>query len=144
MKKSVLIRSLPLEYQSTIFVLKAAGLSKITFDDMVQRLKETEVGLKGQELPQDENLVRVARHRRKSFEKTRQGQKDKKDMECFYCHKRGHIRKDCWVLNGKPVKQQLPSPPSRATTEHVAAAWGVRYQAAFTYQKAVGQPKRQE
>ncbi|KXL46119.1 MAG: hypothetical protein FE78DRAFT_31177, partial [Acidomyces sp. 'richmondensis'] len=51
MKKSVLIRSLPLEYQSTIFVLKAAGLLKITFDDIVQRLKETEVGLKGQELP---------------------------------------------------------------------------------------------
>lgn len=31
-----------------------------------------------------------------------------------------------------------------ASTEHVAAAWGARYQAAFTYQKAVGQPKRQE
>ncbi|KYG39704.1 hypothetical protein M433DRAFT_10157 [Acidomyces richmondensis BFW] len=93
MKKSVLIRSLPSEYQSTIFALKAAGLSKITFDDMVQRLKETEVGLKGQdELSQDENLP----------------------------------------------------PPSMASTEHVAAAWGARYQAAFTYQKAVGQPKRQE
>ncbi|KYG39708.1 hypothetical protein M433DRAFT_10142 [Acidomyces richmondensis BFW] len=60
MKKSVLIRSLPSEYQSTIFALKAAGLSKITFDDMVQRLKETEVGLKGQdELSQDENLERA-------------------------------------------------------------------------------------
>jgi len=105
MKKSVLIRSLPLGYQSAIFALKAAGLLKIiTFDDMVQRLKETEVGLKGQELPQDENLVRVARHRRKSFEKVRQGQKDKKDMECFHCHKRGHIRRDCWALNGKPIK----------------------------------------
>jgi len=51
MKKRVLIRSLLLGYQSTIFALKAAGLLKITFDDIVQRLKETEVGLKGQELP---------------------------------------------------------------------------------------------
>ncbi|KYG41471.1 hypothetical protein M433DRAFT_7927 [Acidomyces richmondensis BFW] len=83
MKKTVLLRSLSLEYQSTIFALKAAGLLKITFDDRVQRLKETEVGLKGQELPQDKSLARVAGHSRKSFEKMRQGQKDKKDKECF-------------------------------------------------------------
>jgi len=64
----------------------------------------------------------VARHCCKSFEKVRQGQKDKKDMECFYCNKRGHIRNDWWILNGKPVKQQLLPPLSRVITEHVAAA----------------------
>jgi len=40
MKQRVLIQSLLSGYQSTIFVLKAAGLSKITFDDMLQHLKE--------------------------------------------------------------------------------------------------------
>jgi hypothetical protein len=34
-KKMILIQSLPVEYQSIVFALKAAGVSKISFDDMV-------------------------------------------------------------------------------------------------------------
>ncbi|KXL43461.1 hypothetical protein M433DRAFT_450242 [Acidomyces richmondensis BFW] len=121
MKKIVLLRSLSLEYQFTIFALKAVGLSTITFHDMIQLLKETEAGLREQEFAQDENLVRETKQRHESFEMTRE-RKDKKHMECFYCHKKGHLRRDCWVLNGKPCKKK-PLPPSRRTTDHVAAAW---------------------
>jgi hypothetical protein len=34
-----------------------------------------------------------------------QGNKPQKfDGECNYCHKKGHMKKDCWTLNGKPKK----------------------------------------
>jgi hypothetical protein len=46
-KKTVLLHGLPDEYQSAVFALKAAGLSRITFDDMVQRLREVESTMKG-------------------------------------------------------------------------------------------------
>jgi hypothetical protein len=62
MKKMILVQSLPVEYQSTVFALKAAGVSKISFDDMVQRLKETEIGLN--KIPEkDINLARAVGHR---------------------------------------------------------------------------------
>jgi hypothetical protein len=53
MKKMILMQSLTLEYQSTVFALKAAGVSKISFDDMIQRLKETEIGLN--KIPEKDN-----------------------------------------------------------------------------------------
>jgi hypothetical protein len=50
------------EYQSIVFALKAAGVSKISFDDIVQRLKETEIGLN--KIPEkDINLARTVGHR---------------------------------------------------------------------------------
>jgi hypothetical protein len=38
----VLLHSLPDDYQSAVFALKAADLAGITFDDMAQRLREVE------------------------------------------------------------------------------------------------------
>jgi hypothetical protein len=46
-KKTVLLHGLPAEYQSAVFTLKAAGLARITFDDMVQRLREVETAMTG-------------------------------------------------------------------------------------------------
>ena len=104
-KKTVLLRSLPTEYQSIVFALKAAGLSKITFDDMVQRPKETETGLKGLDLSQGENMARAARRRHDSARnaqssqgRPQRGQSDKKEVECFHCHKKSHFKKECWLL----------------------------------------------
>jgi hypothetical protein len=45
LKKAVLIQSLTKDYQSTVFALKAAGLSTMSFDAVVQRLKEVELAL---------------------------------------------------------------------------------------------------
>jgi hypothetical protein len=47
-KKKVLLYGLPDEYQSAVFALKAAGLTRITFNDIVQRLREVETTMKGQ------------------------------------------------------------------------------------------------
>ena len=41
-KKTVLLRSLLEDYESTICALRVAGLSSISFDDVVNRLKEVE------------------------------------------------------------------------------------------------------
>ena len=61
-KKAILIKSLPEDYQSTVFALKAAGLAKMSFDDVVQRLKEVELSLNSDE--GTENLARFARKKR--------------------------------------------------------------------------------
>ena len=58
-KKAVLIQSLSSEYQSTVFALKAAGLSKMSFDDVVQRLKEVETSLQGNDTSGSDNLTKA-------------------------------------------------------------------------------------
>jgi hypothetical protein len=57
-KKSVLIQGLSKEYQSTVFALKAAGLSTMSFDNVVQRLKEVELALSNKK--DDEDMARCA------------------------------------------------------------------------------------
>ncbi|KJX95738.1 hypothetical protein TI39_contig1076g00001, partial [Zymoseptoria brevis] len=37
------------EYKSIVFALKASGLSKLSYDDVVNRLKETEYGIEEDE-----------------------------------------------------------------------------------------------
>jgi hypothetical protein len=46
-KKTVLLYGLLDKYQSAVFALKAAGLARITFDDIVQRLREVETTMTG-------------------------------------------------------------------------------------------------
>jgi hypothetical protein len=155
MMKTVLLQSLPDEYQATVLALEAAGLSHVSFDDLVQRLKKVETRLRDRKETDYENLARAAGQRHEGAKKAQsnrqlqsgqpqRGQKDKANKECFHCGKKGHFKRDCWVLNGKPAQQQQQQQQSQGATEHVAAAWGARYRAAFTYQKAVGQPQRQE
>jgi hypothetical protein len=117
---------------------------------MLQRLKETEIGLN--KIPEKEiSLARAVGHRhdrggKQESNRPRGQQRDRRDIECHYCHKKGHYKKDCWSLNGKTNSrehQQQPQQPQRVT-ENAAAAWGARYQAAFTYQKGIGRPEHQE
>jgi hypothetical protein len=138
-KKTVLLHSLPEEYQSTVFALKAAGLSKTSFDDVVQRLKEVETALKSHEDPgTDGNLARVARRNGAPDQKTQNNRPEKKDrskVECYHCHKKGHYRSECWSLQGKPRQQPV---------EQTNAAWGARYQNEFAHQVGYGKPEHQE
>lgn len=138
-KKTVLLHSLPGEYQSTVFALKAAGLSKTSFDDVVQRLKEVEGALKDHENPAtDGNLARVVRRNEASDQRAqndRPRKKDRSKVECYHCHKKGHYRSECWSLQGE--SRQQPA-------EHSNAAWGAKYQSTFAHQVGHGTPERQE
>ena len=139
MKKSALLRGLPSEYQSTVFALKAAGLSKISFEDMVQRLKETESSL-SRRLSGEPDLARAAGGSQLK------PQKDKKNVECFRCHRKGHYKRDCRSPEEEQKQHQSRGrrPTVSKPTERVNAAWGARYQAAFVLRKGLGQPQRQE
>ena len=151
-KKAVLIQSLPEEYQSTVFALKAAGLSKMSFDDVVQRLKEIETSLRS-EVSRIENIARAAKQRPDSVEKAqngrrsdqpRKGRSGKRNVECYHCHKKGHYQRDCWILNGRLAANQQQQQPPQGAAEHAAVAWRARYQGAFVYQAGHGKPEQQE
>jgi hypothetical protein len=47
--------------------------------------------------------------------------KDKKNIECFNCHKKGHIKADCWA-KGSSKEGQGPRPRQGSMQENMAAA----------------------
>ena len=143
-KKTVLLHGLPEQYQSTVFALKASGLSRITFDDTVQRLKEVEAAMKSHR-DSDENLARYSSSNSHSqLRKTKtnhQPQRNQRLVECYHCHKKGHVKDECWSLHGKPHGQRLHWQNQPHTQE---AAWGTCYQGMFTHQIGFGKPDLQE
>lgn len=30
------------------------------------------------------------------------GRRRRRDIECFFCRKKGHVQADCWAKNGRP------------------------------------------
>ena len=56
-KKAVLVRSLPDDYRTTVLALRAAGMAQMSFDEVIQRLKEVESSLSGR----DQELARFAK-----------------------------------------------------------------------------------
>lgn len=73
-KKTVLLYSLPDAYQSAVFALKAAGLIRITFDDIVQRLREVETAMKGRidyEASDQDQARYISRKNAKSLQNAR-------------------------------------------------------------------------
>jgi hypothetical protein len=116
-KKTILIQSLPEEYRSTVFALRAAGLSKMSFDDVVQRLKEVELSLNKD--GDSENLARIARGKSHPKSKSR---RDLSTVECYRCHKFGHYQSQCQKKLPQDDKGQQGKAEEAAT-----AAWPASY-----------------
>jgi hypothetical protein len=133
-KKTILLKSLGEEYKSTVFALKAAGLSKLSFDDIVQRLKETEYGLEETE----EVLARATTssyrrpkesYRPKESDRSKQSKglsKERpgppKDKRCFYCQKPGHFISNCRTRIAEEATRSSKPKEARTVT---AEAWTV-------------------
>jgi hypothetical protein len=142
-KKTVLLHGLRDEYQPAVFALKAAGLARITFDDMVQRLREVETAMKGQtDINQDQARYTNGRKNQKSSRDVRHYRQPKgqSNMECYHCHRKGHMKRDCRELHGKPDERRSRTPPTGAQD----AAWSTSYQGMFARQAGLGKPERQE
>lgn len=147
-KKTVLLHGLPDEYQSTVFALKAAGLSKITFGDMVQRLEEVETAMKGQ-TDSSQDLARFAgrkgQYQSWKTQNRNQGDqtstKNRRTIEYYHCHKTGHVKNECWLLHGRQEQQR---PPQQSPAMSHDAAWGTRYRSVFAHQAGYGKPEQQE
>lgn len=124
-KKTVLLHSLPDEYQSAVFALKAAGLARITFDDMVQRLREVETAMKGQTDSDQDQARYASRRNQMSPRNTRsnqqqQHQRNRADMECYHCYRKGHMKRDCRDLRRQRDQRSSQSrPPQTGAYESV-------------------------
>ena len=103
-KKAILLQSLGDEFQSTIFALQAAGLAKLSFEELTQRLKDVE---KSMSKSTKEDLARTATAPRHgmaprngvSLSKAKRGNEQRqgkgRPIVCYYCDKPGHIARDC-------------------------------------------------
>jgi len=89
-KKACLIRCLPEKFQSTVFALKAAGVSKMSYEDVVQRLRDIESEMEEPEYDSFDTarVVRTKNHRR--------GQSSHADKKCYHCGRPGHLKSNCW------------------------------------------------
>jgi hypothetical protein len=127
-KKTILLKSLGEEYKSTVFALKASGISKLSFDDIVNRLKETEYGLEESE----EVLARAAdtrsppdRSKESKGSKGSKGSKDsKKNKKCHFCKKPGHFIAECRAKQAKEKEEEEGNKDNKARTA-TAEAWTV-------------------
>ena len=106
-KKAVLVRSLPDDYRTTVLALRAAGMAQMPFDEVIQRLKEVESSLSGR----DQELARFAKQQRGQRGVQPRKKLDKSQIECFNCHKKGHIQRNC------------RSPRAEPPTEEANTAW---------------------
>lgn len=122
-KKAVLIQSLPEQYQSTVFALKAAGLTGLSFETVVQRLRDVESAMEPKEA--EESIARSARNTPYRGGGG-QGKKDREMRECFHCRRPGHLKSDCWALHPekKPKGQRGQRGQRQEQQEETSyAAW---------------------
>jgi hypothetical protein len=144
-KKTVLLYGLLDEYQSAVFALKAVGLVRVTFDDMVQRLREVETAMTGPVESSQDQARYTGRRNTKNARNVRNDQRHQRsraDMECYHCHRKGHMKRDCRDLYRQTDRRESQSrAPQIGTHESV---WRASYQGIIACQIGYGKPDQQQ
>jgi hypothetical protein len=97
---AILLGSLPTSYDPYIAALTAAStlLNQKLAPDVYLRGIRDEADRRSLRKPSGKGKDSVA------FT-AREQQKDKRNVECFNCHKKGHMKRDCWAKGGEKEGQ---------------------------------------
>lgn len=99
---SKIVHGLPTEYKHFISSWLATSKDNQTYDNLLSRLQAEEAIIKGTETEKSVALnVKVDKNR--TFDKRR---KNRKDIQCYYCHKDGHFKKDCRLRKKEESKKE--------------------------------------
>ena len=96
----ILLNSLLEAYKEIKMTLKY-GRQKIITDNVISAIKTRELELNSQKGDQANGEGLFLRGKNKSNSKEHKNQKNKSKFECTFCHKKGHLRQDCFFLKKK-------------------------------------------
>ncbi|KAE8660581.1 TMEM205 protein [Hibiscus syriacus] len=111
-RAELLLQSLPDSYDQLIINLTNSNVTSLVFDDVAIVVLQEENRRKNKEdkqvnLQQAEVLTTMTTMRGRSTERGqsishkhgRSKSRSKKNLKCYSCGKKGHLKKDCWSLN---------------------------------------------
>ena len=103
-KTLLFLCSLPPTYEHLVITL-LHGKDTVKFDDVTSTLLSDEYRKKDVERPAEGLFVRGKTKERKFGSKFRSKSRPRGDLECFWCHEKGHMKRDCLKYKASEKKE---------------------------------------